>query len=69
MVWSCYRTKRTKYNTRVINKKYENSSPKGRPRKRLIDEILEVLRNITAEEANRRARDHKLSLPSTLRGN
>jgi hypothetical protein len=31
--------------------------------------ILEVLGNITAEEANRRARDCKLFLPSTLRGN
>jgi hypothetical protein len=54
---------------RVINKKYENTRPKGRPRKRRIDGILEALRNITAEEANRRANDRKLPPISTLRSN
>jgi hypothetical protein len=46
---------------RVINKKYENTRPTGRPK------ILEVLGNITAEEANRSAINHNLSLPSTLK--
>jgi hypothetical protein len=63
------RQKELNITQRVINKKYENTRPKGRPRKQWIDGILEALGNITAEEANRRARDHKLSLPSTLRGN
>jgi hypothetical protein len=55
---------------RVINKKkYENTRPKGRPRKQWISRILEALGNITAEKANRRAKDRNLSLLSTLRGN
>jgi hypothetical protein len=56
------RQKELNITQRVSNKKYENTRPKGRPRKRWIDGILESLGNITAEKANRRARDHKLSL-------
>jgi hypothetical protein len=63
------RQKELNITQRVINKKYENTRPKGRPRKQWIDGILEALGNITAEEANIRARDCKLSLPSTLTGN
>jgi hypothetical protein len=70
MVWACYKTeKKLNITQRVIIRKYENTRPKGKPRKRWIGEILEVLGNITAEEANRRAKDRKLSLTSTLRGN
>jgi hypothetical protein len=63
------RQKELNITQRVINKKYENTRPKGRPRKQWIGGILEALGNITVEEVNRRARDRKLSLPSTLRGN
>jgi hypothetical protein len=54
---------------RVINKKFENARPSGRLRKQWIGGILEALGNITAEEANRKAKNRNLSLPSTLRGN
>jgi hypothetical protein len=40
---------------------------KWRPRKQWIGAMLEALGNITAEEANRTAKDRKLSLPSMLR--
>jgi hypothetical protein len=63
------RQKELNITQRVINKKNENTRPKGRPRKRWIDRILEALGNITAKEANRRARHRKLSLLLTLRGN
>jgi hypothetical protein len=54
---------------RVVNKKFGNTRPKGRPRKRWIGGILEDIENITAEEAIRRANHRNLSLPSTLRSN
>ena len=52
----------------TLNKRYENNRPIGRPRKRWIDSVLETLGNITAEEANRRAKDRILTLHSTPKG-
>jgi hypothetical protein len=69
MVWTCYKTKRTKNNTKVINKKLGNTRPTGRPRTRWIGGILEVLGNITPEKVKRRAKDHNVPLPSTLKRN
>jgi hypothetical protein len=63
------RQRKLKITQRVINKKYENTRPTGRPRKWWIEGILEVLGNVTAEEANRRVKDCNVSLPSTPRGN
>jgi hypothetical protein len=63
------RQKELNITQRVTNKKNENTRSKGRPRKRWIDGRNEALENITAQEANRRVKDRKLSLPSTLRGN
>jgi hypothetical protein len=47
----------------VINKKYGNTRPTWRPRKQWIGEILEALGNVTAEDANRSAKDRNLSVP------
>jgi hypothetical protein len=62
------RQEEVKITHKVMNKKYENTRPTGRPRKRWIGGILAVLGNITAEEANKTGKDRNLCLASILRG-
>ena len=59
------RQRKTNNTQAAINKCYETKRPRGRPRKRWIDGILESLGNVTAEDANRKAKDRTLTLPST----
>jgi hypothetical protein len=42
---NCSKKKKKYITQRVINKKYENTRPKGRPRKQWNDGILEALGN------------------------
>jgi hypothetical protein len=49
---------------KTMNKHYENTRPKGRPKKRWIEGILNSLGNISIAEATKKARHRKLYLPS-----
>ena len=52
----------------AVNKRYDKVRPVGRPRTRWTCNIKKSLGNITMEEANKRAQNRKLFLPSTLNG-
>jgi hypothetical protein len=51
---------------RTMNKYYENTRPKGRPKKRWIEGLLNSLGNISIAEATKKTGDRKLYLPSTF---
>jgi hypothetical protein len=61
------RQRELKITQRVITKKNENTRTIWQPRKRWIDGIIEMRRNLTAEEANMKAKDLDLSVSLTLR--
>jgi hypothetical protein len=50
-----------------MNKHYENTRPKGIPKKRWIEGILESLGNISIAEVTKKASDRKLYLPTTFK--